>query len=141
MALRPSRPRRDPFRDLMEFARMPWAMGEQQDGEWVPVVDITEEDDAMSIKAELPGMKKDDVKVSIEKDALILQGERKSESKKEDTNYYVCERSYGTFYRRLPLPKPVNADKAEAKFEDGVLSIKAPLAEPEKPRGVSVPIK
>jgi HSP20 family protein len=104
---------------------------------WTPRADVYEQNDSIVVKAELPGVKKEDIGVAIEDGDLVVRGERKSEEKVEEKDYYRMERSYGSFYRRLPLPESVTAEQITAKFADGVLEITVPkpavtAAEPTK---------
>jgi HSP20 family protein len=105
---------------------------------WVPPVDIQETDDAYRIQAELPGLTKDDVQITLENNVLRLSGERKFEKDVTKENYHRVERTYGTFSRSFALPSQVSSDKVEAKFENGVLSITVPKAELAKPRRISI---
>jgi HSP20 family protein len=92
---------------------------------WVPQVEMCEQGGKFHVYADLPGLKKDDVKISVEGDSIVLQGERRSssESGERGRDYYHSERSYGSFYRAIPLPEGVDAGTAEASFKDGVLDV------------------
>ncbi|HZJ56213.1 MAG TPA: Hsp20/alpha crystallin family protein [Myxococcaceae bacterium] len=105
---------------------------------FIPNVDVEERDDRIVVRADLPGVKLDDFRVEIEDDALVLQGERRSE--REDTRGGVrrFERSYGTFRRVIQLPRGANPEAAEAKFENGVLEIDIPLQQQSQSRRVEV---
>ena len=105
---------------------------------WTPPVDIQETDDAYRIHAELPGMTKDDIQITLENNVLRLSGERKFEKDTKQENYHRIERTYGAFTRSFALPTQVSPDKVEAKFENGVLSIVVPKAEQAKPRRISI---
>jgi HSP20 family protein len=105
---------------------------------WTPPVDIQETDDAYRIHAELPGMTKDDIQITLENNVLRLSGERKFEKDTKRENYHRIERTYGAFSRSFALPTQVSPDKVEAKFENGVLSIAVPKAEQAKPRRISI---
>jgi HSP20 family protein len=105
---------------------------------WMPSVDIFEKDDKFVVKAELPGMKEEDIDVSIVGDDLVIRGEKKTESEVKEENYYRQERSYGSFYRSIPLPSTVDASKIEANTEDGVLEVTLPKVAEVKPKKVAV---
>lgn len=90
---------------------------------WSPQVEMFEREGRLVVRADLPGMKKDDVNVEITDDAVIIRGERRDESEENREGYYHSERSYGSFYRSIPLPEGVNADQADATFRNGVLEI------------------
>ena len=94
--------------------------------DWVPQTEMFERDNQLIIRADLPGLTKDDVNVDIENNRVTIRGERRSEHKEEEKGYYRTERSYGSFYRSLPLPEGVDADKAAANFNNGVLEITMP---------------
>lgn len=104
--------------------------GGQGPSMWSPQVEVFERGDQLVVRADLPGMKKDDVQVDIADNALVIRGERRSEREDEDEGYYRTERSYGSFYRAVPLPEGVNTENAEASFRDGVLEIT--MAAPER---------
>ncbi|VAX26801.1 Small heat shock protein HSP16.5 [hydrothermal vent metagenome] len=106
-----------------------------------PVVDIYEEGDDVVVKAEMPGIKKDDVDVSLTDNTITISGEKKKEEKVEKKNYYRLERSYGSFTRTFRLPAEVQSDKAKAKFKDGVLEIRVPKTEEAKKREKKVKVE
>ncbi len=105
---------------------------------WTPPVDIQETDDAYHLHAELPGLTKDDIQITLENNVLRLSGERKLEKDVKKENYHRIERTYGTFSRSFALPTQVSSDKVEAKFDNGVLSVVVPKAEQAKPRRISI---
>jgi len=107
----------------------------------MPAVDVFEKEDRFVVKAELPGMKEDDIDVSVVGDTLSIKGEKKTETETKDEDYYRCERSYGSFYRSIPIPSNVDADKIEASFEDGVLEVALPKSAKVKPKKIAVSAK
>ncbi|MFA6053871.1 MAG: Hsp20/alpha crystallin family protein [Thermodesulfovibrionales bacterium] len=109
--------------------------------EVVPSVDIVKEGDDIVVKAELPGMKKEDIDVSLTKDTITISGEKKKEEKIEKKDYYSLERSYGSFKRSFSLPAEVQTEKASAKFKDGVLEIRIPKTEEAKKKEKKVIIE
>ena len=107
---------------------------------WNPLVDIAETKDDIIVKAEIPGMKKDDIKVVIQDNVLTLKGEKQEEKQEKDKQYHRVERSYGSFERSFSLPVSVQVDQAKADYKEGVLTITLPKAEETKPKEVSVNI-
>jgi HSP20 family protein len=105
-----------------------------------PAVDIYEEKDDIVVKAELPGMTKDDIEVDISDSHLTLRGEKKKEEKIEEEGYFSCERSYGAFHRSVELPKGVQSDKVKASFKNGILEIRLPKTEEAKTKEITVKI-
>jgi len=104
--------------------------GSQRGGqlsEFIPPVEVREENNALVISAELPGTNKEDVNVEINNDTLVIQGERKREWNEEQGGVHRSERVYGSFYRQIPLPEGVNAEQAKAEFNNGVLQIRIPV--------------
>jgi HSP20 family protein len=91
-----------------------------------PTVDIFEDGNDVVVKAELPGMKKDDIEVNISDDVITISGEKKTEDKVEKKDYYRLERSFGAFTRTLQLPAETQTDKAKASFKDGILEVRIP---------------
>jgi HSP20 family protein len=108
---------------------------------WTPRADVYEQNGSIVVKAELPGVSKEDIHVTIEEGDLVVQGERKAEEKVEEKDYYRLERSYGSFYRRLPLPEGVTAEQIDATFADGVLQVTVPKPVIAPPEAKTVAIK
>jgi len=106
-----------------------------------PAVDLVDTRDALQVKVELPGVKKENVEISLKDDLLTVKGEKKEEKEEKGENRYYVERSYGTFARTLTLPSLVKSDQVKATFEDGILEITLPKAEEEKAREVKVEVK
>ena len=105
---------------------------------WTPSVDITENDDAFTILADIPGVDPKDIEISMDKGVLSIKGERKSEKVEEKENYRRVERQRGQFYRRFTLPESADADKIEAKSEHGVITITIPKQEVAVSRRIEV---
>ena len=108
--------------------------------EWAPLVDVTETKDEVIVRAEVPGMTKEDISVTLQEDVLTLRGEKKQEKRELDAAFHRLERSYGSFVRSFTLPTLVQADKAKADYKDGVLTITLPKAEEVKPKEISVSV-
>jgi HSP20 family protein len=106
--------------------------------QWVPSVDIQEKDDQFVINADIPGVKPEEVEVKMENGALTIQGERRSEQRKEENGYRRVECSYGSFYRRFALPDTADANKIQAKAKNGVLEISIGKREAAKPKAIKV---
>lgn len=100
---------------------------------FMPSVDVLEDSGAIEVKAELPGMDEKDIEVSFEDHDLILKGEKKQEKEEKKHGVHRFERSFGSFYRRIPIPKEVDSDKVEASFRKGVLHVKLPKLETREP--------
>jgi HSP20 family protein len=107
---------------------------------WTPAFDIYEDKDSFVVKAELPGMKKEDISVSLHDGSLIVSGERKSELKSDGTEVYRAERFFGKFQRAVSLPAQVAANKVKADYKDGILTITLPKSEEAKPKQIEVNI-
>ena len=107
-------------------------------GMWNPAVDLYEKDDHFMIKAELPGVDKNDINIDLKDRLLTLSGERTHDKEVNEENYYRRERSYGKFQRAFTLPADVDSDKIEAEFKDGVLQIKVPKPEGRKAKKVTI---
>jgi HSP20 family protein len=108
------------------------------EAEWAPAVDVSETVDKVEIKAEVPGMEAKDIEISLSGDLLTIKGEKKSEREEKKENYHLVERSYGSFSRSLKLPAAVAADKIEASYKQGVLSITCPKKEEAKPKAIEI---
>jgi HSP20 family protein len=108
--------------------------------EWAPSVDIIEDEKEYLVKADLPEVKKDDVKVTVENDVLTIAGERKFEKEEKDKKYHRIERSYGTFLRSFTLPAGADGSKVSAEFKDGLLKVHLPKSEKAKQKAVEVKV-
>lgn len=105
---------------------------------WMPAVDIRETDEAYEVYAELPGMKKDDIGITVENNVLTLSGERRFEKEVNEETFHRIERAYGKFTRSFTLPTQVNPEKVEASYKDGVLTIHIPKVEAARPRKIAI---
>lgn len=105
---------------------------------WVPAVDVFEDKDSVKIIAELPGVSRDDVKLSIENNVLTIRGEKKQEAEENTERVHRYERTYGSFERAFALPNSIDTDKIEADHADGILTISIPKAEKARPREIPV---
>ena len=106
----------------------------------MPSIDVYEEKDSVVVKAELPGMTKEDIEVNLAGEDLTIKGEKKEDKEVKEDNYYRRERSYGSFLRTVALPSEVKSDEIKASFKDGVLEIRLPKTEDAKKKSVSVKI-
>ena len=107
---------------------------------WVPAMDLVETADDFVLRADLPGLTQDDVKLELEDSTLTVSGERKSERTDKHEGYYRVERAFGSFSRSLTLPKGVDADAVKANFDNGVLEIHIPKPEERKPRRIAIAV-
>ena len=136
----------EPIRDLMslqnEMTRLLDSLqpGDvtSPDGMWAPVLDLAEQDDAFLIEVDLPGVRPEDVDITLDQNLLAVRGERKTSSIVTQENVRRSERRYGSFLRTISLPSHVDADGIQADFEDGVLHITVPKAEQAKPRKIKI---
>jgi len=127
----------DPFRDLRNMQRMTSEV-EDSYGTWAPLVDIFEMGDNLMIRAEVAGLDKDDVDISVENNTLTLRGERKREMEFEEKDAYRLERSFGVFTRSFMLPKSVDSARITASYRNGVLELTIPKIEHAKPRRIEI---
>jgi len=156
MDLVPSRPFReiDPWRSFGElsplrremdsifrrfFGKSPFEKAVAE--EWLPPMDISETEDSILIRAELPGLEVSDIDVSIQGDRLTIKGEKKREEEKKGEHFHCTERFCGSFQRSLRLPTTVRTDKVEAKFEKGILAITLPKTEEGKTKEIKIAVK
>jgi HSP20 family protein len=118
--------------------------GEQKEAmtvaEWAPLVDISEDDKEYLIKAELPEVKKEDVKLTVNEGILTITGERKSEKEEKGKKFHRIERSYGSFMRSFTLPEDSDETKVAAEFKEGILKVHLPKSEQAKPKNIEVKI-
>lgn len=108
---------------------------------WLPAVDIMEQETSFIIKAELPGVDKNDVKITVQNDVLTIKGEKKQESEKKGENYHRTERLYGSFQRSFTLPAIIANEKIDAAYNNGVLMLTLPKLEVAKPKEIEVKVK
>ncbi|HWO72073.1 MAG TPA: Hsp20/alpha crystallin family protein [Dehalococcoidia bacterium] len=133
------------FRDIWEemdrlwesFPRFPRLRTSILEPAW-PAIDVYEKDGSLVVKADVPGMKPEDIDVTISEDGLTISGQRQEEKEVKDKDYYRCERSYGSFVRQIALPAGADRDKAEARFKDGVLEVRLPLSEGAKHKKIEI---
>jgi len=142
----------DPFRELEDmsdrlnrmFSRPGLSQANGKEtmivADWVPAVDVSETDGEFQIKAEIPDVKKEDVKVTLEDGVLTIQGQRKQEKEEKGTKYHRVERTYGSFVRSFTLPDLVDEEKVKAEFKDGVLNLQLPKSEKAKPKAIEVKV-
>ncbi len=136
----------DPFSDIVQLRDEigGWFEGDAEKGKskrsaiWAPDVDIKETDKEIQIKADLPGMKLEDIDVSVGEDQLIIKGDRKEEKEEKGKDYVRVERSYGSFYRSFNIGVPVKSDQIKATYKNGVLEITLPKTEAKKPKKIAI---
>lgn len=125
--------------DWMPLGRWPDPFGNGEvDRLLKPALDVSETESAYQVHAELPGVAKEDVTITLENNTLVITGEKKREEEQQGKGWHRVERSYGSFQRSITLPKGVDADKAEASFKDGVLTVQIPKSEKAKPKTLKV---
>ena len=138
----------DPFRDLVSLQErmnrlFDESLSRREDQPlgmttWSPAVDIYETENAIVLKAELPGLTKENIELSIHDGVLTLKGERKFEKEVKEENYHRIERAYGSFQRSFSLPTAIEEDKIKASFKEGILEVTLPKAEAVKPKQIKV---
>jgi HSP20 family protein len=127
-----------------EWMRRPWSLRMHRPGEvetWTPQIELSQQNNELVVRADLPGLKKEDVNIDINDEAITVSGERRHESESESGGMYRSERNYGSFYRTIPLPKGAISDQAKATFKDGVLEIRVPAPPEQVTRGRRVEIQ
>ena len=138
-----------PFRELEEMTRgfevvfgkefLPvWRRTPTEERAWAPAIEMFEKDDKFVVRAELPGIKREEIDISVSDDTLTIKGERKSKNEVEEEDYYCREHSYGSFFRSIALPSDINTEKIEASYESGVLEVSLPKAAEAKPKKISI---
>lgn len=131
---------RDEIDRLFEVPLAELARSSQILSGWTPWMDVYEDKDNVYVRAELPGMKKEDIDLSLHNGSLSISGERKSEDKYKDAEVYRSERFFGRFQRTVTLPTTVAADKVKAQYQDGILTVTLPKAEEAKPKHIDVSV-
>jgi len=142
----------DPFRDMVSLREAMDRLLEEsvvRPRDWLPTaegvgslaVDVVETDEAVKVRASVPGVKPEDIDISVTGDVLSIKAEIQEETEEEKGTYHLRERRYGLFQRSIRLPAPVKADKAEADFENGVLNLALPKVEEVKPKSIKVKTK
>lgn len=126
------------FNDVL--GNLDWQYRDSAAASWVPPVDIVEEKDAIRMVAELPGVKPENVKISLENNLLTIQGNKEQVAEERSERVHRYERTYGTFERSFTLPASVDADKIQASYEHGVLTVTLPKVEKAKPRQIAVQV-
>lgn len=130
------------FDDLVNrfFGPEPWFAGRFFGQTFTPAIDVSETETDFLVKAELPGIDQEDLKIELTGDVLTIQGEKKEEKEEKENNHYRLERSFGSFSRSFTLPGEVQADKIDAKFKDGVLSVRLPKSETSKKKSIKIDV-
>jgi HSP20 family protein len=129
---------REPFSRMLDTFFTDLQGEEVSNRGWVPPVDIQETEDAYRLQAELPGLTKENIEITLENNVLRLSGERKFEKEVKKESFHRIERTYGTFSRAFTLPQQVNSQGVQASFENGVLTVLVPKAEQAKPRKIAI---
>ncbi len=135
------------FSDMDEMAKRMWLgfpfrnLQEEMDIGWSPRLDVSETENGLEIVADLPGLEKKDINISLEENLLTIQGEKKEEKESKGKRFHTIERRSGTFYRAVRLPIEVEKDKVEAEFRDGVLTLRLPKSKEAKKKVSQIEIK
>ena len=131
------------FEDVFGRPFLPgiWRVFPSEELVWAPAIDVVEEEDKFSVKVELPGVKEEDVNVTVAGSTLTIEGEKKAESEVKRKGYYYSETTYGSFSRSIIIPSTVSASKIEANYDKGVLEITLPKAPEVKPKKIAVAVK
>lgn len=140
----------NPFRELEDMqSRLGRIINESGNGltqepfafaDWAPAIDIQETDNEYVVKADLPEMKKEDIKIQLQEGLLSIEGERKQEKEEKGKKFHRVERQYGQFVRRFALPTEVDGAKVQAEFKDGVLNVRLPKSASAKPRSIDIKV-
>lgn len=151
MALIRWRPQRewDPFADLFDLQKeinrlFNLSLSRTRpfvEGTWAPAVDIYKKGDSYILEAELPGLSKDDIELSVQDNVVTIRGKKEDKKEVKDEDYFCYERTYGEFYRNFELPAEIDANKVKATFTNGVLRAELPISESAKPKQIKIDIK
>jgi HSP20 family protein len=131
---------RDEINRLFDSTFGDFARGTERFNGWTPALDLYEDKDNLIVKAELPGMKREEIEISVQDGTLVISGERKYEETSKNSEPYRSERFFGRFHRTVALPKPVLSDKAKATYKDGILTVVLPKTEEAKPKHIDVKV-
>jgi len=122
------------------FEERPRKKGEEI-GEWMPAIDLSETNNDIIMKAELPGIDPKDIDISLTNDVLTIKGEKKQEKEEKEEDYHLIERSYGSFIRSIRLPKDVQSDKISASYKNGILKVILPKSEEAKKKEIKIKVE
>jgi HSP20 family protein len=137
----PFREMEDMFRQYSPFFARVLRRNAGEGAEWSPVADITESEKEYLIKAELPEVKKEDVKITLDDGVITISGERRQEKELKEANEIRVERFYGTFSRSFALPENIDAKAIQAEAKDGVLKVRIPKTQPAAPKKIAIEVK
>lgn len=129
------------FGGLLPFGRGFATLARTGEEIWSPQIEVLERNGKLVVRADLPGMKKEDVRVELRDNALIIEGERREERKEDREGYFLTERNYGSFYRAIPLPEGTSGENVHASFHDGVLEVTMDAPKTREPRGRTIEIE
>ena len=133
----------DMFQELMKdwgFTDFPFRFHKGEMTTWMPRIDVFEKEGELILKADLPGVPKENIKVTVEEGCLVIAGDRKEEKEVKEDNFYRMEREYGSFYRRMPLDFEVDPNLIKATYKEGVLEVKVPILAKQGPEPATIPI-
>jgi HSP20 family protein len=138
----------DPFQDFLNLQREVGRLfektfgihegGKKSSSEWIPAIDVYQTKDKVVVKAELPEIEAKDIEVTLEKDRLVIKGERNLTDEVKEEDFYRLERRYGRFQRVIPIPASVKADEVAASYHDGILEVNLPKTEEVKPKQIKI---
>ena len=131
---------REEIHRLFESPRSEWQRSTEFFDGWTPAVDLYEDKESLIVKVELPGLKKEEIEVSVHDGTLSISGERKPSTQNGSSQTFRSERFFGRFHRAVALPKPVAVDKIKASYKDGILTVTLPKTEEAKPKQIEVSV-
>ena len=131
----------EPFFADWPHLRLMWRRAPAEEMAWAPAVEMYDENSGFVVKAELPGVKKDNIDISVSGDTLTIKGEKKASKEVKEEDYYRCESQYGTFSRSITMPAAVDAKKIEATYQDGILEVHVPKIKEAVPTKVEIKVK
>jgi HSP20 family protein len=125
---------------LQDFFSDPWFSSPALQSDWLPTTDVVETDDHFVVELDLPGMKREDIRISVQNGSLTVKGERRQSSDQSKNKYSRYERTYGAFTRTFQLPNTIDGNRIEASYKDGVLRLVLPKSEAARPREIEVKV-